>query len=358
MRPWLVFGVLMVACGEDDRAPGEDMGVTDEPDMSALDGGDFCTCTDGLHRDLIFLMSDDAELWTYDPVSGEFAFVVGPVCDGDRPFSMAVDEKGRAWILEIDSMSMQLIDVNDPRLCEPSPYLRRNPDFGLFGMSFVAQSEIDPCSDLYVQTYSGDGAFDEGPDLGRFGRIDQETGALTDIGSLDYDGGELTGTGDGRVYAFTGVDPVKIVELDRDTGAELEVFPLDGISKTNASAVAFFAGSIYVFTEAVPAGCEPCLQSTCPGEVAACRADEVCAEHLQCVLETVEMTDECGGFLTESVRSCVVSCEETCGVIPRARTSKVIRLDLASHTFETVMEEGPIRVVGAASSPCVPIIPF
>ena len=336
--------------GSDARPDGAPM-----LDAMAGDGGRACSCTSGAHLDRIFLMSDDAELWSFDPLTESFAFVVGPVCDGEIPFSMAVDERGIAWVQELDTLSMQLIDVNAPGLCERSPYVRTNPDFGLFGMSFVARSETDACSDLYVQTYSGDGSFDEGPNLGRLGVIDPVSGDLTEIGSLGYDGGELTGTGDGRVYAFTGVDPVKIVELDRDTGAELAVFPLDGVGKTNASAVAFFGGAIYIFTEAIPAGCEPCLQSTCPVEVAACRDDELCAEHLQCVLETAEMTDACGGFLSEPVRDCLITCESTCAVRPRFRTSQVIRLDLDTGTFETLVDEGPIRVVGAASSPCVPV---
>jgi len=359
----LVTLLMLAGCGDDDRdddGPTRDSGPVESdaftpPDAFAGDAGRGCACAPGLHQDLVFLLSDDGELWSFDPRSNEFAFVAGPVCSGVMPFSMAVDEQGVAWILGIDSLSFELIDVNDPGLCEPSPYLRRNPEVGLFGTSFVAESETNPCSDLYVQTYSGDGSFDEGEDLGRLGVIDPITGDLSDIGSLDYDGGELTGTGDGRLYAFTGVDPVKIVELDRATGAELDVFPLEGLDKTNASAVAFYGGSIYIFTEAVDEGCEPCLQAECSSELAACRADAVCADHLQCVLETAMMTDACGGFLTEEVRSCVIACEETCAVSPRGRESKVIRLDLETRLFETVVPTGPIRVVGAASSPCVPV---
>ncbi len=355
---WVLGG-----CGDDDRSddgPERDSGPAEsdaasEPDAFAGDAGRGCACAPGLHQELIFLMSADGELWSFDPRSSEFAFVAGPVCGGEVPFSMAVDEQGVAWILGIESMSFQQIDVNDPGPCTESPYVRTNPDFGLVGTSFVAESEASPCSDLYVQSYSGDGSFDEGPDLGRLGVIDPVSGDISDVGSLDYDGGELTGTGDGRLFAFTGVDPVKIVELDRATGAELDVIPLDGLNKTNASAVAFYGGAIYIFTEAVDEGCEPCLQGECPTALAECRADEVCAEHLQCVLETARMDDACGGFLTEEVRSCILTCEETCAVSPRFRESKVIRLDLEERTFETVVPTGPIRVVGAASSPCVPV---
>ncbi|HJL25596.1 MAG TPA: hypothetical protein RMH80_25520, partial [Polyangiaceae bacterium LLY-WYZ-15_(1-7)] len=322
------------------------------------DTGRSCACAPGAHQRLVYLMSDEGELWSWDPSSGEFAFVVGPVCGGATPYSMAVDERGLAWVLFVDSMALQTFDVNDPGPCELSPYVRRNPAFGLFGTSFVARSETDACSDLYVQTYDGEGPFEEGPGLGQLGVIDPISGELEALGVLDYDGGELTGTGDGRLFAFTGTDPVKLVELDRATGAELDVLPLDGIAKTNASAVAFYGGDVYVFTEAIPAECEGCLESECGDALPACRDDATCAEHLQCVLETASFTDACGGGLSVAMMECVPRCD-ACLRPSRARVSQVLRVDLdGDRSVERVVEAGPIRVVGAASSPCVPVGPI
>ena len=59
---------------------------------------------------------------------------------------------------------------------------------------------------------------------------------------------------------------------------------------------------------------------------------------------------------------CLAACDSTCGVAPQFRTSQVIVFDLDASDgvrgFERIVDEGPIRVVGAASSPCVVTGPF
>lgn len=361
---------LGAACGDDarpadgggepaDAAPRD--GATDahDPD-SATDAGPTCACLPGVHGEAIFLLSADGEVWRFDPRTHEFAFVVGPVCAGQRPFSMAVDGSGVAWINLVDSLSVVTLDLLGAGGCEPSVYERRDPDFGLFGMSFASASATDPCADLYVMTYSGEGPFREGPGLGQLGVIDPRTGNLRAVGRLDFDGGELTGTGDGRLFAFAGAEPAKLVELDKASGAARRTIPLPGLHRTNASAAAFFGGDIYLFTEAVPAGCTACLDTECGDALVACRRDATCAEHLACVLHTQAFSDECGGGLSEAMAACVPRCEP-CTRGSAARTSRVLVYDLDGSdggSLEEIVTEGPIRVVGAASSPCVPVGPI
>lgn len=318
-----------------------------------------CACLPGPHQDNIYVLSDGGEVWTFDPASGAFDFVVGPVCRGATPFSMAVDTRGRAFINLVDSLDVVVLDLLDPGACDAASYVRTNPDFGLFGMSFASASATDYCSDLYVMTYSGDGAFSEGPELGRLGRIDS-AGELSVLAPVDFDGGELTGTGDGRLFAFAGDNPVKLVEYDKETGLLLQTLPLDGVRKTGASAVAFFAGDIFIFTEAVPAECENCMALECGEALGACRDDAVCDEQLECVLASTRFTDECGGGLSAEMMDCLPRCD-ACLMPPRTRMSRVIRydLDMSDGGGFTVLEDvAPIRVVGAASSPCVPVGPI
>ncbi len=296
------------------------------------------------------------------PRSSATAFVVGPVCGGMTPFSMAVDGSGKAWVLFIDSLSIQTFDVADPGPCVDSGYVRRDPEFGLFGMSFATRSATDSCAELFVHTYDGDGPFSEGPDFGMLGAIDPVTLRLRAIGSIDYDGGELTGTGDGRLFAFAGADPVDLVEYDKSTATALEIIPLDDVRKTSASAVAFYAGDIYIFTEAPPPACDACLDATCPTEHADCLADDVCSDQLACAIDQADVTDECGGLLPAAFMSCLATCTEACLISRRARVSRVLRYDLdasgGSRSIETIVDMLPIRVVGAASSPCVPVGPI
>ncbi|MEM9865261.1 MAG: hypothetical protein AAF938_26895, partial [Myxococcota bacterium] len=309
---WRVCGVAMLlACSSSSR-PSPDVGTDSAEDVAveaALDTGSACACAPGPHASFIYLVSDDGEIHRWDPLTNQYEFVVGPICSGATPFSMAVDGQGRAHLNLIDSLEVVVLDLLDPGACEPSNYVRTNADFGLFGMSFASNSAIDPCADLYVMTYSGDGAFDEGPDLGKLGAINPVSGDLRDIANIDFDGGELTGTGDGRLFAFAGDSPVKLIEYDRNTGARLNTIELTGVDKTNASAVAFFAGDIYLFTEALSDDCGACLDDGCSAERAACLATESCAEDLACVLNTGEFSDTCGGTLGQPLVDCVLGCD-------------------------------------------------
>ena len=366
----LVGAMCVAGCSERGESSADagrhvDAGAADGgADAGAADAGeDPCACTVGSHNELVYLMSQEGELWSWDPVTHAFAFVVGPVCDGMRPFSMAVDAKGIAWIQMVDSLGVLTLDVNAPGACSMSPYTRRDPSISYFGMSFAANSETDTCADLYVHTYSGEGPFSEGPDSGQLAAIDPVTGALRVITTVDYDGGELTGTGDGRLFALAGAVPVKLVEYAKVTGAVIETIPLEGFRRTGASAAAFHSGDIYVFIEADPPECTECLDTTCPTEHAACLADPVCAEHLECAKDMADIRDDCGGGMPAEMMTCISTCSEQCLIPYRARVSRVLRFDLdeseaPGRTTTEVIPRAPIRIVGAATSPCVSTIPF
>lgn len=362
MRATVFVLAALFACSSSPRTTG-DAGESDATadagaDVSA-DAGEGCECLPGPHQENIYLLSDGGEVWTYNPASSAFDFVVGPVCRGATPFSMAVDTQGQAFINLADSLDVVVLDLLAPGTCDTGAYVRTNPDFGLFGMSFASASATDYCSDLYVMTYSGEGPFSEGAGLGRLGRIDAE-GELSVLAPVDFNGGELTGTGDGRLFAFAGNDPVKLVEYDKDTGLLLQTLPLDGVQKTNASAVAFFGGDIYIFVESIPAECETCMADECGDALGECRDDATCNEHLECVLATTRLSDACGGGLSAQMMDCLPRCDP-CLMPPRTRVSRVIRYDLDMSDgggFSELDGLAPIRVVGAASSPCVPVGPI
>ena len=366
---WVCLGVLAsvgLACGGGGGRGLEDAGDAslDAGDAATLDGSvDRCACLPGAHTDHIFLMSQDGEVYSFDPVTLTADFVFGPVCGGITPFSMAVDARGVAWINDSDSLSVQTLDLLHPGACQPSPYLRRDMRYGLFGMSFATESLSDTCADLYLFTYDGMGAFTEGLGQGLLGVVDPGTGELREIAVTDFNGGELSGTGDGRLFALTGVEPAKLVEYDKHTGAVLETIPLDGFSTTNASAMAFYSGDLYLFTEATPAGCVDCLTSTCATDYDSCQLDSVCSSQLSCTIEQASFRDDCGGLMPMPVVDCLMSCTDTCYTPLRSRVSQVTRLDLdgsdgSPRALTRVVDALPIRVVGAASSPCVPVGPI
>lgn len=362
----LVVCVSSLGCAERLAQP-DAWTITDAgPTLDAADEDRFvapsCACTTGPHNDFIYLLSDELELWTYDPRANEFAFVTGPICGGTtRPFSMAVDSHGVAWIEMVESLDLVTIDLLDLRTCDDPGYVRRDRDFGLFGMTFARPGGAAACEELFVHSYSGEGPFSEGAGLGALGAIDPATSMLRRLAATDYDGAELAGTGDGRLFAFAGVRPAKLVEYDPISGARLAVTPLIGVSKTNASAFAFFGGDVWLFTEAPPEGCDACFETTCASEHRTCLTSPDCTEQLQCAIERGDVSDVCGGGLPTDMQRCLSTCSGTCLTAPSNRVSRVTRLDFDDSEgggLTIANEAAPMRVVGAGTSTCVPVGPF
>lgn len=282
---------------------GDDGGGDTMPKLDAGGGGggtgsdaDDSACPCGDNADLVYLLSDSAELWTYDPASNAFNQLGTFDCPGvaplDSTFSMGVARSGTAWVMFSPSGDIYHVDVNDANACSDPGYDPGVNGFTLYGMAFVSKGPSSPCDTLYAHSFSGNVGFVEGPGAGMLGKlVDLRP---TFISAIDYDGGELTGTGDGRLFAFAGANPAKLVEYDKDTGAVVETTPLTGLELTQAFAFAFWGGDFYFFTE---------------------------AQEL-------------------------------------ATYSKVTRLDHdGDGTLETVNANAPIRVVGAGVSTCAPVVP-
>jgi hypothetical protein len=377
-RPWggaLATGLLLwtgacasAGAGDPHSTGGADAGTDGAGGVDAeppLDSGPGtgCGCTPGSHNELIYVLSDNGELWTYDPESSSFGSVTGLNCGTNSPYSMAVDPFGMAWILLTGTSDIHTIDVNQPNGCGDSGYKPGQQGFGLFGMAFATNSATEPCAKLYVHTYSGAGPFGEGPNAGALGVMDPESLTLSKIADIDYNGGELAGTGDGRLFAFAGQNPAKLIEYDKSTGMVLDLIALDGFHKTNASAFAFYRGDAYFFTEAPPSGCASCLDQTCPQLRSSCLAQPACAEDLACAIAAGDISDVCGGSLPQALQDCVfVQCGPECFPPPSDKISQVTQLDYdgsggQGRTMTVVNPAAPIRIVGAGASTCVQTIP-
>jgi hypothetical protein len=202
------------------------------------------------NTDLIYVLSDAAELWSFDPVTLGFSFVADLPCPGLvlNTFSMSVDRRGIAHVL-YQNGNLFTVDVNNPVACIDPGWTDPTPTFSaLFGMGFASNGGGDRCENLYIHSFTG-GGFSEGPNIGNLGRIEPSTLNLSVQGTTNYNGAELTGNSSGQLFAFAGV-PAKLVEFDKNTGAEIGApIVLTGLDLTNAFAFATYDGDFYFFTE-------------------------------------------------------------------------------------------------------------
>lgn len=313
----------------------------------------------------IVVLSDEGELWTYTPASGAFALLRAVVCPGvDTPYSLAVDRAGVAWIQYASDGNLYTFDPAAPGPCAPSGVVPQAAQLTkYFGLSFAAPGPLAACDRLFLFAYSGEGPFTEGPGIGALGVYDPQDQSIIKIGSTDYDGGELAGTGEGRLFAFAGADPAKLIEYDQASAEALVTSPLPGLRKTRASAFAFHGGDAWFFTEAVEASCHPCLEAACPFEFAACQGDPQCAEALACSIALGDVQDDCGGLMPPAMSDCAAEvCVADCYPDVSDVVSKVTRLDHdgsegQGEVLVVVEPQAPIRIVGAAASTCAPSFP-
>ncbi|MBL9102202.1 MAG: hypothetical protein JNL82_14655 [Myxococcales bacterium] len=214
-----------------------------------LPDDEMCPCV--ADNEDIYLLSDNGSIWSFDPQSLEFDFIKDVVCGGmTDTFSMGVSRKGRAWV-QYFSGDIYTVDLKDPDAeCLDPGFVNDDPLFPNFGMAFVANSITDPCDKLYA--HSGIGPDVIGPGSGALGVIDPKTLALSQIAAIDYGWGELAGTGDGRLFAFEGSAPPILTQYDKDSGAVLDAWPLPSLPSPDAFAFAYWGGFFYLFTEPSP----------------------------------------------------------------------------------------------------------
>ena len=211
-------------------------------------------CTDGLSSgcDLaaqhIYLISSSGELLQFDP--SEDGTVLTRldinfnrcVSGSERPFSMSVDRTGRAWVLS-SSGNIYWIDLETGE-CTDSNYQQSNTFGLLFGMGF-ASDQNNPLSE-YLYVASSDVSFFGSSEGEALGAIDPETGQLRVIGDIMHTGLELTGTSEGRLFAYSPQQGL-VLELNTNQGEELQRWSVPQIVMPQGWAFAHWGGFLYMF---------------------------------------------------------------------------------------------------------------
>lgn len=200
---------------------------------------------------LVYLVSDNNVLQSFYPPTATFTNIGTLVCPnagGGNPFSMAVDRKGVAYVLFNNGRLFRVSTAT--AACVATTYQPGQLGFTQFGMGFVAD-QGGPTETLYV---AGTGT---SPVPDALGRIDVTNFQLTSIANFSppITGAELTGTGDGRLYAFhnrAALPGTSISEIDPTTAQVIGQSNLPTVDRGNGWAFAFWGGDFYLFVGATP----------------------------------------------------------------------------------------------------------
>ena len=201
------------------------------------------TCTDAT-KSLIYVVSEEADLYGFAPSTSTISKVAHLACKPPGGAeSMAVDRSGTAWVNYADGRIYRASVIDGS--CVDSGWIPPDGGYGKFGMAFSLDAPDAGSETLFL--------FDNG--LARQGLVDMDTSTLAihEIGplgtpyTLDVPA-ELTGTGDGKLYAFLPTASA-IAELDKSTAAVLSHVSVP-FAQVSAFAFAFWGGSFYLFTAA------------------------------------------------------------------------------------------------------------
>jgi len=202
-------------------------------------GGPGDACSE--EAKLVYVIGQDNQFYSFYPPTLEVKLVGLINCPGagfSRPFSMAVDRQGIAWILFEDGRIFH-VDVKTAA-CTPTAFVPGQLGYTTFGMGFVSNGVGSNDETLYVADYLGKG----------LAKIDTTSLKLSPVGPWDKLTGaaELTGTGDSRLYGFYNDIPIIVAEIDKSSGKILSQAPQPSISIGNGWAFAFWGGDFWLFT--------------------------------------------------------------------------------------------------------------
>jgi hypothetical protein len=239
----------------DVRVPDDVVVPSDCPDASAT---------------FIYVISDTNNLYSFYPPSAELRLVGTIACPSTmstaRPFSMAVDHTGIAYVVFGDGELFRVSTAT--AACEATPFVRGQHGFAdNFGMGF-SQNTGDAGETLYI---AADVDVDSGTPA-QLATIDV-TGdyALAVVGNFNpsINMAELTGTGAGDLFGFWNLGSSSspssaIVQIDKATAKVTNSSTLAGVYQGTGWAFAFWGGDFYTFT--APSGLSTVVQRFRPSD--------------------------------------------------------------------------------------------
>jgi streptogramin lyase len=253
---------------------------------------------------LVYVVDGDKNLLSFSPADdkNEFKLIgkldcpAGPTWPArgglpSSPFSMSVDRQARAWVL-YGSGEIFWVDTKDAS-CNASTFSKGASGYELFGMGFAADQAGSSSEKLFIA--GGDAGDLSGGNLAQLDPTTMTINTINTLPSADLSP-ELTGTGNGDLYAYFPGLSAFVAKLNKSTGAVEHKWNVPAASgSVRAWAFAHWGGKFYIF---------------------------------------VTTTDFLG--LSEN--------------------SQVIRLDPSDGSTQTILSNIQYRIVGAGVSTCAPVV--
>jgi hypothetical protein len=199
---------------------------------------------------LVYVVSSENTLYSFTPSELKFTPIGALRCPsraGAKPFSMAVDRRGTAWV-NYDDGELFRVSTRDAA-CVPTGFVPRS-GFATFGMGFATDAPGSSNETLYICGYDRN-AEPQGRGLGR---LDLKTLVPSLIGDFPApftrNCGELTGTGDARLFGFFEGFPAQLVGIDKGSATMQVARPLAGIGTSREYSYAFshWGGDFWFYT--------------------------------------------------------------------------------------------------------------
>ena len=215
-----------------------------------LEDGSGADCAD--ENKQIYVVTQEKGLYRFAPASLAFTKIgtlACPAASTARPFSMAVDRSGVAWVLYNDARIYKVSTADGS--CTATSFVPGQSGWTKFGMAFVADAPGSASESLFVSTGRWNDPADPESGYQALARIDTKSLKLSVVGDTFPSTAELTGTGSAKLFAFvTGdaLNPSAVTEVDRSSGAPIAPKKLGGLSDVGAFAFAFWGGKFWIFT--------------------------------------------------------------------------------------------------------------
>ncbi len=218
---------------------GADAGTPGDLGGTGVVGNDGCLD----ESRLVYVVSSENDLYSFEPAKLRFTRIGTLQCQsgGALPNSMAVDRTGTAWV-NYDDGRIFKVSTRDAS-CVATDFAVNQHDFGKrFGMGFSADAKGSTAETLFVSNLAGLG----------LAKVDTTTLELVPVGQYSGDlaptGGELTGTGDARLFGFFQTSPATLAEITKTTAATPEAKPLPSVETGTAWAFSFWGGDFWFYT--------------------------------------------------------------------------------------------------------------